>query len=62
MIEKSKAYIYWEGINEEHSKGLPRLELGSSPEQQWACGFCSFRDVCKPDDFIEHNKKKGVWH
>ncbi len=62
MIEKSKAYIYWEGINEEHSKGLPRLELGSSPEQQWACGFCLFRDVCKPDDFIEHNNKKGVWH
>ena len=62
MIEKSKAYIYWEGINEEHSKGLPRLELGSSPEQQWACGFCLFRDVCKPDDFIKHNKDKGVWH
>ncbi len=34
-------------------EGLPRLELGSSPEQQWACGYCLFRDVCKPDDFID---------
>ena len=61
MIEKSKAWIYWEGINEEHAKGLPKLELGSSPEQQWACGYCPFKDICQPDDFIKFQKKKGVW-
>lgn len=61
MIEKSKAWIYWEAINEEHAKGLPGFELGSSPEKGWACNYCGFRDICKPDDFIKFQKKKGVW-
>ena len=61
MIEKSKAYMYWDKINEEHAKGLPQLELGQSPEQQWACGYCPFKSVCKPDAYIQEQKKKGVW-
>jgi len=61
MIEKSKAYMYWEKVNEEHAKGLPPMELGSSPEKGWACSYCGFRDVCKPDGYIEQQKKKGVW-
>jgi CRISPR/Cas system-associated exonuclease Cas4 (RecB family) len=61
MIEKSKAYMYWEKINEEHAKGLPPIELGQSPEKAWACSYCGFRDVCKPDTYIEEQKKKGVW-
>ena len=61
LVEKAKAWIYWEGINEEHAKGLPELELGSSPEQTWACNYCGFKDICKPDDFITFQKKKGVW-
>ena len=61
MIEKSKAYMYWEAINEEHAKGLPKMELGQSPEKTWACGYCPFRDECKPDAYIEHMKKRGAW-
>ena len=62
MIEKSKAYMYWEAINEEHAKGLPKMELGQSPEKAWACGYCPFRDECKPDTYIEHMKTKGAWY
>jgi len=62
MIEKSKAYIYWEAINEEHAKGLPKMELGQSPEKTWACGYCPFRDECKPDAYIEHMKTRGAWY
>jgi len=58
---KSKAYMYWDKINEEHAKGLPQLELGQSPEESWACNYCGFRDICKPDDFLKANKNKGVW-
>mgnify|MGYP003137532050 CR=1 FL=1 len=61
MVEKSKAYMYWDKINEEHAKGLPPLELGQSPEQQWACGYCPFRKKCNPDDYIKQQKDKGVW-
>ena len=61
MIEKSKAYMYWDKINEEHAKGLPPIELGQSPEKGWACNYCGFRDVCKPDDYIKEQKSKGVW-
>jgi CRISPR/Cas system-associated exonuclease Cas4 (RecB family) len=61
MIEKSKAYMYWEAINEEHAKGLPKLELGQSPEQKWACGYCGFVDICKPEKYLQEQKDKGVW-
>tara|TARA_R100000700_G_scaffold41208_1_gene60512 strand:- start:3729 stop:4571 length:843 start_codon:yes stop_codon:yes gene_type:complete len=61
MIWKSKAYMYWESINEEHAKGLPELNLGQSPEKAWACNYCGFKDICKPDGFIKEQKSKGVW-
>ena len=61
MIWKSKAYMYWSGVQEEHAKGLPAMELGSSPEKAWACGYCPFRDVCKPDAYIDEMKKKNMW-
>ena len=61
MIEKSKAYMYWESVNEEHAKGLPKMELGQSPEKAWACGYCPFRKECKPDAYIKHMKDKGAW-
>ena len=61
LVWKSKAYMYWEGINEEHAKGLPNLELGQSPEEMWACNYCGFKDICKPDEFLKANKDKGGW-
>jgi CRISPR/Cas system-associated exonuclease Cas4 (RecB family) len=61
LVWKSKAYMYWEGINREHKKGLPQLELGQSPEEAWACNYCGFKDICKPEEFLKENKNKGVW-
>ena len=52
----------WDAINEEHAKGLPELNLGQSPEKSWACGYCGFRDVCKPDVYIKEQQDKGVWY
>ena len=46
-----KARMYWHVINEEHSKGLPVFNLGTSPTQKWMCGYCSFLDHCNPPDF-----------
>ena len=46
-----KAKMYWHVINEEHSKGLPVFNLGTSPTQKWMCGYCSFLDHCNPPDF-----------
>ena len=47
----SKAYKYWYNINEEHAKGLPMFNLGTSPTQKWMCGYCSFKDHCNPPKF-----------
>ena len=44
----NKARMYWKSINEEHSKGLPLFNLGTSPTQAWMCGYCQFKDHCKP--------------
>jgi CRISPR/Cas system-associated exonuclease Cas4 (RecB family) len=61
MMWKSKAYMYWNSINEEHAKGLPPIELGQSPEKTWACNYCPFRDVCNPDAYINEMKSKKMW-
>ena len=47
----TKARMYWYAINEEHSKGLPSFNLGSSPTQKWMCSYCSFLDHCNPPKF-----------
>jgi CRISPR/Cas system-associated exonuclease Cas4 (RecB family) len=47
----NKARRYWHVINEEHSKGLPVFNLGTSPTQKWMCGYCQFKDHCKPPSF-----------
>ena len=46
-----KARKYWYAINEEHSKGLPTVKLGTSPTQAWMCGYCNFKDHCNPPKF-----------
>ena len=47
----TKARMYWHNINEEHAKGLPLFNIGTSPTQEWMCGYCSFLDHCKPPKY-----------
>ena len=47
----NQAKIFWNVINQEHSKGLPNFSLGTSPSKDWMCGYCSFKDHCKPPKF-----------
>ena len=42
---------YWASIKQEHSKGLPVFNLGTSPTSDWMCGYCQFLDHCKPPNF-----------
>ena len=46
-----KAKRYWHSINEEHSKGLPGFQYGTSPAYAWCCGYCQFKDRCNPPNF-----------
>mgnify|MGYP003146383825 CR=1 FL=1 len=39
---------YWHVINEEHAKGLPNFNIGSSPVYTWVCNYCQFKNHCKP--------------
>ena len=43
--------LYWSAIKMEHSKGLPVFSLGTSPYRDWMCGYCQFKDHCKPPKF-----------
>ena len=43
-----KAKRYWHAINEEHSIGKPKFNLGSSPVHKWVCNYCQFKDHCNP--------------
>ena len=45
---KDQAERYWYAINEEHSKGLPGFNIGTSPVHKWVCNYCNFRDHCNP--------------
>jgi CRISPR/Cas system-associated exonuclease Cas4 (RecB family) len=47
----SKARRYWSVINDEHAKGLPLFNLGTSPYKEWMCNYCQFLDHCKPPKF-----------
>ena len=42
---------YWKSINDEHNKGLPVHQIGVSPAYKWCCGYCQFKDHCKPPSF-----------
>jgi len=46
-----KARRYWHVINEEHAKGVPNFNLGTSPTQHWMCSYCQYLDHCKPPKF-----------
>tara|TARA_R100000008_G_scaffold18757_1_gene9571 strand:+ start:1255 stop:2016 length:762 start_codon:yes stop_codon:yes gene_type:complete len=46
-----QAKRYWMAINEEHSKGLPGFQFGTSPAYAWCCNYCQFKDHCKPPSF-----------
>jgi len=46
FIDEAKRY--WYSINEEHSKGLPRFNFGTSPANAWICGYCQFKSRCNP--------------
>tara|TARA_R100000808_G_scaffold25079_1_gene61464 strand:- start:18380 stop:19150 length:771 start_codon:yes stop_codon:yes gene_type:complete len=47
----NKAKRYWHSINEEHKKGLPIHNLGTSPTKAWMCNYCQFKDHCKPPKY-----------
>jgi len=47
-----KAKMYWHSIAEEHSQGLPSFRLGTSPTDKWMCGYCQFKDHCKPPSIV----------
>ena len=47
-----KAKRYWYAINEEHAKGLPKFNLGTSPVHKWVCNYCQFKDHCNPPSTI----------
>ena len=47
----SKAHRYWNVIGDEHAKGLPLFRQGTSPYKDWMCGYCQFKDHCKPPKF-----------
>ena len=46
FIDEAKRY--WYSINEEHSKGLPGFNFGTSPANAWICGYCQFKSRCNP--------------
>ena len=48
LLYTSRAYMFWEGINEEHKQGLPRFKKGVSPVESWQCKYCQFLDHCNP--------------
>ena len=43
------AFTYWDAINREHLDGLPQLEKGVAPVEEWECRYCSFRTICEKD-------------
>ena len=46
FIDEAKRY--WYSINEEHSKGLPGFNFGTSPANAWICGYGQFKSRCNP--------------
>ena len=44
----SRAYMFWERINEEHKQGLPEFKVGISPAEKWECRYCQYMDHCNP--------------
>ena len=47
----TRAKRFWRSINEEHSKGLPSFNLGTSPSDTWMCDYCSYKKHCNPPNF-----------
>ena len=47
-----QAKRYWYAINEEHSKGLPGFNIGTSPVHKWVCNYCQFKNHCNPPAII----------
>ena len=41
------AYQYWKLINNLHAQGLPPIDNGVSPVEQWECNYCNYKDLCK---------------
>ena len=41
------AYEYWSLIHHLHQSGLPAMEKGVSPVEDWECNYCQFHDLCK---------------
>ena len=46
FIDEAKRY--WYSINEEHSRGIPGFNFGTSPANAWICGYCQFKSRCNP--------------
>tara|TARA_R100001594_G_scaffold87052_1_gene121459 strand:- start:14983 stop:15777 length:795 start_codon:yes stop_codon:yes gene_type:complete len=51
-----RAESFWRVVNEEHKRGLPRFNLGSSPTKEWMCNYCQFKNHCKPPSFKQVTK------
>ena len=47
-----QARRYWHTINEEHAKGLPPFNLGTSPVSKWVCNYCQFKSYCNPPNIF----------
>ena len=47
-----QAKRYWYSINEEHAKGLPGFNIGTSPVNKWVCNYCQFKDHCNPPNIF----------
>ena len=41
------AYQYWKLINNLHAQGIPPIDHGVSPVEQWECNYCNYKDLCK---------------
>ena len=42
-----RAYNYWNEVKDSHEQGLPMLQEGVAPVQEWECRYCNYKDLCE---------------
>ena len=40
------AYNYWVAVKDAHEQGLPPLQQGVAPVQEWECRYCQYKNLC----------------